>query len=62
MEIIEAHQLGRAGAGISEKIGYERGYAQGVEDTLQQVGGWIDEDTLDYVKEQLLGGENENKS
>lgn len=54
METINVEQLGRAGAGIAEEIGYKRGYTQGVEDTLQRVSDWIDEDTLDYVREMLL--------
>ena len=62
METIEAYQLGRAGAGISEEIGYNRGYAQGVEDTIQRVSKFIDEETLDYIKEELLEVRNENKS
>ena len=55
METLNAEQLGRAGAGIAEEIGYKRGYTQGVEDTLQRVSDWIDEETLDCVKERLLG-------
>lgn len=55
MEEIKAEQLGRAGAGIAEEIGYKRGYTQGVEDALQRVSDWIDEETLDYVRERLLG-------
>lgn len=54
METISAEQLGRAGAGIAEEIGYKRGYTQGVEDTLQRVSDWVDEETLDYVRERLL--------
>lgn len=40
--------------GINEEIGYSRGYEQGVEDTLQKVSKWLDEETLDYVRESLL--------
>ena len=57
METTEAYQLGRAGASISQELGYKRGYTQGVEDTLQRVSDWIDEETLDYVRERLLGTE-----
>lgn len=39
----------------NEEASYKRGYAQGVEDTLQRVSDWIDEETLDYVRERLLG-------
>lgn len=55
METIKAEQLGRAGVGIAQEIGYKDGYKQGVEDTLQRVNNWLDEDTLAYVREQLLG-------
>lgn len=55
MEAIKAEQLGRAGVGIAQEIGYKDGYKQGVEDTLQRVNNWLDEDTLAYVREQLLG-------
>lgn len=54
METINVSQLGRAGVSIAEKIGYKRGYTKGVEDTLQRVNDWLDEETLDYVKELLL--------
>lgn len=52
METMEMSQLGRAGASIGNELGYKRG----VEDTLAKVSKWLDEETLDYVKEELLGG------
>lgn len=55
METIKVEQLGRAGVEIAQEMGYKDGYKQGVEDTLQRVNNWLDEDTLAYVREQLLG-------
>lgn len=50
MEIIDAHQLGRAGIGVAEKIAYKKG----VEDTLNYVGQFLDEDTIQATREYLL--------
>lgn len=36
-----------------EEVAYKRGYQQGVEDALYRVSDWVDEETLDYVKEWL---------
>lgn len=57
MEKINVEHLGRAGAGIAEKIGYERG----VKDTLNYVSKFLDEDTVQATKELLLGEENETE-
>lgn len=57
METIEAYQLGRAGVGIAEKIGYDEGYKQGVRDALYEMGDFIDPDTLTEIETELLGDE-----
>lgn len=38
----------------TEDVSYTRGYTQGVDDTLQRVSDWIDEETLQYVREMLI--------
>lgn len=50
MEKLNVEQLGRAGIGIAEKIAYKKG----VEDTLEYVSKFLDEDTIEAVKEMLL--------
>lgn len=34
---------------------FKKAYTVGVEDTLQQVGKWLDADTVQSVREILLG-------
>ena len=50
MEKLNVEQLGRAGIGIAEKIAYKKG----VEDTLDYVRKFLDEDTIQATRELLL--------
>lgn len=59
MNKTKTEQLLKVSDSLAEEVGYYRGYVNGVEDTLQRVSDWIDEDTLEYVRERLLGESNE---
>ena len=49
MKTIKVEQLGRAGVGIAEQIGYKAG-AKAV---IQRVSKWLDEDTIQSLYEEF---------
>lgn len=49
MKEINVEQLGRAGAGIAEEVGYKAG-AKAV---IEKVSKWLDEDTIESLKEEF---------
>lgn len=49
METIRAEQLGRAGVGIAEEIGYKNG----ARDVINRVSNWLDEDTINELREEF---------
>lgn len=54
METIKAEELGRSGVGIAEKIGYKNG----AEEVINRVSKWLDEDTIEVLREEFLSEEN----
>lgn len=38
------------------KTEFQKGYRRGVDDALMRVSNWVDEETVQYVRDILLGG------
>lgn len=49
METISVENLGRAGVGIAEEIGYKNG----ARDVIERVSNWLDEDTINELREEF---------
>lgn len=52
---INVEQLGRAGIGITAEMVEKDGYCRGVKAALDYVSQHLDEDTIGYAREYLLG-------